>query len=50
MAEPGKAITAQRDNDEPKPFACGDSKDDTNKNQKCAREVQAAAYRVFMFR
>ena len=49
MTEPCKAIAAKRNNDEPKPFAGDDSKDDTNKNQECAGEVQGAAHRVFVF-
>ena len=49
MTEPGKAITAERNNNEPKPFAGDDTKDDTNKNQKSAGEVQGATNRVFVF-
>jgi len=39
MAKPRKAITANRNNNEPKPFAGNNSQDDTNENEQGAREV-----------
>lgn len=39
MAKPCKAITANRNNNEPKPFAGNNSQDDTNENEQGAREV-----------
>ena len=39
MAKPCKTISANRDNNEPKPFTSNDSKDDANKNKQRARKV-----------
>lgn len=48
MPEPCKAISAKRNDDEPKPFTGNDSENDTNKNQQGAGEVKRPAHRVLM--
>ena len=39
MAKPGKSISAKRYNNEPKPFACDNPENDTNKNEQGSGKV-----------
>ena len=48
VSKPCKSISAKRNNDEPKPFAANDPRNNTNQYQKCSGKMQPAANRIFV--